>query len=310
MKSKNFAIKTGQVLFVTINLAGLLLFADFLYKVFAPQPLNVDRSIALLSLMLALLLAVYGAKFCLINPRTHFSREYFIAKRFYFLGNVVLLGVIVASWHTLPWFSKKNHNKGEELYAQIKVNQALPFFIKSHHQDRNNTDAILALARIYSEDRLNDDLAKMYYERGVENKNDAYKVLNNMALWHIKNGKYDDAITRLMKAQDNLTNQVVQNDDDLAVHMGIIEKNMAWAYWKKNEPDVARRALSKAEIFLSQSGKISEYPEYYCLKSLILPVQEGRDYAFQCNKEYANWKESDLTSLDRELLQETKERYE
>lgn len=310
MKSESFAIKVGQALFITINLAGLLLFAGFLYRVFAFQSLNVDRSIAILSFMLALLLAVYGTKFFLINPQIHFSRKYFIAKRFYFFGNIVLLGVIVASWHTLPWFSKKNFNKGEELYAQIKVNQALPFFIKSHHQDPNNTDAILALARIYSEDKPNDVLAKEYYQLGIENKKDAYKVLNNMALWQIKNGKYGDAITNLQNAQNNLTNQVLQNDDDLAAHMGITEKNMAWAHWKKNNPDATRIALSKAELFLSQSGRISDYPEYYCLKSLILPVQEGWDYARQCNKEYANWKESDLTSLDRELLQKTKERYE
>lgn len=288
---------------VAINFTALSLFIHTLHRIFASGPGDIGGVGALLAAVLGFVPIVQGARMQTNTLQTtgwHTLR----ARTGFLLGlnAAAVLGVLCLWQFALPWFSEHNYRKGNEYNQQGNLNKAIEHFDRSIYQHSDNPTALLSLATLYEEIK-DDKKAKQYYGLAVRHEAAPFTALNNLARLYINTDEHDEAIALLLRAQAHLWRTAQPDDDRLNVRQGVISKNLAWAYWIAKDTALAEQAVSEAASTLALAGAVSDYPEIYCLRALLLAPPHTSNLVKACEMGYAK---KAMTSLDIGLLRQAR----
>ena len=289
----------------TLNLFLLFHFIKTLHKLFASGPTDFGGVAPILGLLLGVGPIFRGVHF-LVEKQHILDLELLglPAKVLLWINFIAALCILGLSLYILPWSSEYNFNEGYKFAEQGEFEKAIFHLNRSIYQNPDNQDVLLTLATIY-EDIKDDEKAKFYYYLAIRNKASRYITLNNLSRLHLKKKENDEAIELLLRAEIDLLK--TDHRDEMSKKIGIIYKNLAWAYWAAEDMSLAKKTILKAVSELEDANAVEDYPEVYCLLALLLEDQPTNDLLIECEK---GLEKQEPSSLNINLLREAKKKNE
>lgn len=293
------------VLLVVINTATIALFVYTTHRYFFTGPDDLGGVGAIFAMVLGFIPVMHLAgklsdSLFSSSPFSSSSRPLSHTQSgWWLLGlNGLWVAMVVTLTLLLPLRSEYCTRQGKQLYKQGLLNEAINTFDKAIYQNPNNAEAQHALALIYEE--LKDySEARRYYSLAFRNHRTPIVVLNHYARLLIKSGEYDDALELLLRAETQILQRLGSDDESEKRIQAVVAKNLVWAYWKAGDPESARALLDDARQALRRAAALDEYPEIYCLQSILMDKSLAATALESCALGYADRR---LESLDIALL--------
>jgi len=167
----------------------------------------------------------------------------------------------------LLWNNQTDYyERGVMAKEQKQHSKAIDYFRMAIENDNKNADAYYELADIYA-DLTDHDIAIENYRKGIaEDTTFSIRAYNNLALLLLSRNDINNTLVLLDRAQQNITTSV---EKERWAQSGIILKNQAWTYWKKELYAEAMKLIIQAQELLGPAQILDQYPEVFCLHALI-----------------------------------------
>lgn len=164
-----------------------------------------------------------------------------------FGSTLLLSGLMLGFWGTLPWFSQRYNQWGLENYESGRLGTAEQDFLRAITLNRDNLDAHYNLGNLY-EDLQEFDSARKQYQLAA--KGDIPDAYSNLGRLYIRDKNYPQAIALLERGL-----QLAEEQNSFPEVRYSLFKNLGWARFEQGRDDLALPVLQAA------IGTTASYPE-------------------------------------------------
>jgi len=186
--------------------------------------------------------------------------------RFFFY--LPLWAIPLIAWGVFALWENQTtyYERGIMAKEQKQHAKAIELFRMAINKENRNVGAYYELADIYAE-LTDQDKAIDYYREGIaKDTKFSSRAYNNLALLLLSQGDINSTLALLYRARKNIVTPI---EKERWAQSGIILKNRAWAYWKKELYIKAMKFIIQAQEQLGPAQMLDLFPEVFCLHALI-----------------------------------------